>query len=241
MTMGARVRPVATYAALASAVTLVLVSAPARAQSAADPAPGVIVAAAPSPRPAPEPDGAYGRIDGDMAVVVGLGATAGPTGLRATGDLRVRYLDTVGLFATYEDGALVGSPSDPRRAFALGLEVRPLFLARWLKGREFGSAYPDLVVDSLGLEVAAVFLEPVGASFTTRAGLQLGLGLEVPLFPRASGPFLGIHGGVRWSDAASSTGAVDGPSDRALYLSMTVAWHQFFGAHVVDLGDRAVR
>lgn len=195
----------------------------------------------PSARPAPEPDGVYGRIDGDMAVVVGLGATAGPTGVRATGDLRVRYLDTVGIFASYEDGPLVSSHTDPRRAFAVGFEVRPLFLARWLKGREFGSPRADLFLDSFGLEIGAVFLEPVGGSFTTRAGLQLGLGLELPLFPTATGAFIGLHGGVRFSDAASSTGAVDGPSDRALYLSMTLAWHQIFGAHVVDFGDRAVR
>ena len=34
---------------------------------------------------------------------------------------------------------------------------------------------------------------------------------------------------------------VTGPSDRALYLSLTVAWHQIFGAHVVDLRDTAPR
>ena len=33
--------------------------------------------------------------------------------------------------------------------------------------------------------------------------------------------------------------SVTGPSDRALYLAMTVSWQQIFGAHVVDVGDTA--
>jgi hypothetical protein len=188
-----------------------------------------------------EADGTYGRIDGDLAVVVGFGVTAGTCGLRSTVDIRARYLDTVGVFTSYEDATVISSRSDPRRAFVAGLEVRPLFLARWLKGLEFGSSRADLAIDSLGLEMGAVFVEPVGASFTSRPGLQLGVGLELPFLKRASGPFLGVHGGVRWSDGAMSTASVNGPADRALYISLTVAWHQLFGAHVVDIGDRAVR
>jgi hypothetical protein len=186
-------------------------------------------------------DTTYGRIDGDLSAVLGLGATIGPRGPRSAADLRFRYLSTAGLFATYEDGPLVGSTSEPRRAFATGVELRPLFLARWVKGLETGNAYLDLTIDSLGLELGAVFAEPVGHSFGSRPGLQAGLGLELPVFPRLTGPLIGLHGGVRWSDAALAGRPIDTPSDRSLYLLVTIAWQQAFKAHVVGLGDRAPR
>lgn len=153
-------------------------------------------------------------------------------------DLRLRYLSTAGLFASYEEGPLVGSNADPRRVLALGVELRPLFLARWATDSEFGRPRLDLFVDSLALEVGAVLVEPEDARFGARAGLQMGFGLELPFFKTASGPFIGLHGGARWSDAALSGGPLGGPSDRALYLTLAVGWQQLFGGHVADLGDR---
>jgi len=186
-------------------------------------------------------DTSYGRIEGDVSASVGVGATLGPRGPRAAADLRLRYLWTAGLFATYEDGPIFGSASDPRRVFATGIELRPLFLARWLQGLETGNGYLDLTIDSFGLELGAVFMEPVGRSFGSRPGLQAGVGLQIPFLPHATGPVIGVHGGARWSDAALAGHAVDGPSDRSLYLLVTIAWQQAFSAHVVDLGDRAPR
>lgn len=187
------------------------------------------------------PDATFGRIDGDLAVQIGLGATFGPAAPRATVDLRLRYMQSAGLFATYEDGPAFGGDADPRRALAFGVELRPLFLGRWLQGWEFGKPYPDLLVDSFALELGAVFAQPVDRGFGARPGLQAGLGLALPLFPRASGLFLALHGGCRWSDRAISGGPLEGPSDRALYLNVTIAWQQIFGGHLVDLGDRAPR
>jgi len=186
-------------------------------------------------------DGLYGRFDGDLAIAAAAGATLGPRGPRATGDLRLRYLSTAGIFASYEDGPAIGSSADPRRVLALGLELRPLFLARWATDREIGSPRLDLFIDSLGLELGVAFTQPEGARFGARPCLQLGLGVELPIFPRASGPFVALHGGARWSDAALSGGPTSGPGDRALYLTIAIGWQQLFGAHVVDLGDRAVR
>src|SRR5581483_9916003 len=100
---------------------------------------------------------------------------------------RLRYLETAGLFASYEDGPLLGSHAEPRRVFASGLEVRPLFLYRWLKGHETSRAALDLFLDSIGIELGAAFQQPAGTSFESRPGLQLGLMLELPLFARASG------------------------------------------------------
>ena len=183
-------------------------------------------------------DASYGRIDGDVGVVVGVGVTAAPRGLRAATDLRFRYLDTVGAFVTYEDGPLLGAGTDPRRVLATGLELRPLFLGRWLAGKEVGAPRLDLAIDSFGIELGAFFSQPDGAAFGARPGFQAGLGIELPVLPRASGLWIGLHGGARWSDAALGGDLLRGPSDRALFLSMTLAWHQIFGAHVVDLNDR---
>jgi hypothetical protein len=221
--MGAVAHPRAPRAALASLVALAL---------------SVL---APPVHAAGGPDTSYGRIDGDFSASAGVGATFGPRSPRAAVDLRLRYLWTAGLFVTYEDGPLVGSSSDPRRAFAAGIELRPLFLFRWLQGHELGNARLDLAIDSFALELGPVFVEPQGASFKSRPGLQAGLGVQLPLLPNATGPVIGIHGGARWSDAALSGHSTDLPSDRSLYLLVTVAWQQVFGAHVVDLGDRAPR
>jgi hypothetical protein len=188
-----------------------------------------------------EEDGAHGRFEGDLAVAGALGATFGPRGARATADARFRYLSTAGVFATYEDASLFASPAEPRRVLAGGVELRPLFLARWATGRETGDARIDLALDSLGLELGAFFAEPRGASFAKRAGLQAGLGVELPILGQPNGPFIAVHGGLRWSDAALSGGPLEGPSDRAVYLSFVVGWQALFGGHVVDFDDRLAK
>ncbi|MDB4997471.1 MAG: hypothetical protein JWM74_4903, partial [Myxococcaceae bacterium] len=184
-------------------------------------------------------DTTYGRIDGDIGLAFGAGITLAPRAPRLAADFRLRYMDTIGAWVTYEEGPLIGSSSDPRRVFASGLEIRPLFLARWLQGWELGSPRLDLAIDSIGLELGAFLAQPEGARFGSRPGFQLGLGLEVPIFEKASGPWIGFHGGARWSDTALGGGVISGPSDRSLFLSITVRWHFFLGTHVVDVGDRA--
>jgi hypothetical protein len=183
-------------------------------------------------------DASDGRFDGDIGVVGGVGATFGPRAPRAALDARIRYLSTAGLFVTYEDGPLLGGSAEPARAIAFGLELRPLFLARWGTGREFGVPRLDLALDSLGLELGAVFAQPAGARFGGRAGLEAGLGFELPILPRANGPLVGIHAGARWSETALSGGPLDGPADRALYLAVLVGWQALFGSPVIDFDDR---
>lgn len=185
-------------------------------------------------------DTSYGRIDGDLAVQAGLGVTFGPRDPRPTADLRLRYMQTAGIFGTYEDGPLVGSSSLPRRVLATGIELRPLFLARWLQGWELGQPHVDLFLDSFAFEIGAAFTEPAGRGFGAVPALQAGIGLALPILPKASGPLVGLHGGCRWSEAALG-GSIAGPSDRALFLNVVVAWQQLFGAHVADLGDRPPR
>jgi hypothetical protein len=184
-------------------------------------------------------DGSHGRVDGDLAIEAGIGASFGPRSPRGAADVRFRYLSMIGAFVTYEDGPLLGSRAEPKRALATGLELRPLFLAKWFTGRYSGNPYLDLTIDSLGLELGAVFMQPNGARFGAKPGLQAGIAFEVPVFPSATGPFIAVHTGVRWSDVALSGGPLAGPADRALYVNVIFAWQQVFGAHVVDMGDRA--
>jgi len=185
-------------------------------------------------------DTTYGRIDGDVGISVGAGATFGPNAPRATLDVRLRYLETAGVFLSYEDG-LSATASDPRRVVAAGLELRPLFLARWLSGREWSVARLDLAFDSLGIEIGGFVAEPVGRAFVASPGFQASLGIEVPILPSANGPWIGLHGGARWSDEAVEGAPVMSAFDRSLFLTLTVAYHQVLGAHLVDVRDVAPR
>jgi hypothetical protein len=192
-----------------------------------------------SVRPA-DMDTTYGRIDGDLGVAFGVGATLGPSAPRGTLELRLRYLDTAGIFAEYED-SLGSDASNPRHLFGGGFEIRPLFLARWLAGRELGVPWLDLLIDSVGFELGAFYEQPVGEAVENRTGLQASLGLEVPILPRASGPWIGLHAGVRWSDATLEGESPPEPLNSSLFLAMTLAYHQIFPAHLVDAADIAPR
>ncbi len=176
-------------------------------------------------------DPSYGRIDGDVDVVGGVGGVVAPRGLRALGELRLRYLESVGVYASFEDAGVLGSASEPRTVFVAGLELRPLFLYRWLRGHETRSAWFDLALDSIGLDLGAMFEQPAGSGFASRRGLEVGLGLELPLLARASGPWLEFRGAFRWSDAALGSG-VEGADDMQAVLAVTLAWHQIFSAHL---------
>lgn len=168
-------------------------------------------------------DTTYGRVEGALELSPGVGATLASYGARPTLELRGRYLSMAGVFVTYEEG--FGTRVDPRRLVATGVEVRPLFFARWLKDKELGNAFVDLAIDSFALELGAFFAEPPGRGFGSRMGLQASLGLELPLFGKAEGLFLTAHGGARWSDRL----AAEEPStraERAAFVTFGLAWHE---------------
>ena len=187
------------------------------------------------------PEPTYGRIAGDVTVVGGIGGVVATRGPRAEAELRLRYIESGGVFVSYEDGTTFGSAAEPGRFLTAGAELRPLFLYRWLQGREERVPRLDLAIDSFGLELGAVFAQPAGAGFASLGGVQVGLGLELPIWPRSTGPWIGLHGGVRWSDALLASGAVHDADDRSVFLAVTLAWHQVVLAHLVDEGDRAPR
>lgn len=166
-------------------------------------------------------DAAYGRLDGDLAIAASAGVAAGAPGARFAGDLRLRYLQTAGLFGTVEAG-------DERRVLATGIEVRPLFVSRWALGREIGRPRLDMVIDSAALELGVAFLHP-----GSQRALQAGIGLELPLFEDATGPFFGLHAGVRWTEESLA-----GQSAGTGFVALTVGWQQVFTGHLIDYGER---
>jgi hypothetical protein len=184
-------------------------------------------------------DPSYGRVEGDLALVVGVGGTVASGGVRPEAELRARYLETAGIYGTYEDGPVVGLSPDPGRIVMAGFELRPLFLYRWLRGYETHRERWDLAVDSVGLELGLAWAQPDGGAFPSHPGFDAGFGVEFPITLDASGLWLAFHGGVRWSDFSLATGAVEVNDQREVYLSITLAWHQLVATHLVDVGDRA--
>lgn len=177
-------------------------------------------------------DTSYGRVEGDLELAPSAGVTVASYGVRPTLDLRARYLSMAGVFVTYEDS--FQRATDPTRLLATGVELRPLFVVRWLQGLEVGRPTLDLLVDSFGLELGAFFAQPPAAGFGARMGVQAGLGLELPLFAHAEGLFLTAHGGVRLSDRWVSEASFAGPErERAAFLTLGLAWHEIVYAGIL--------
>ena len=180
-------------------------------------------------------DTSYGRLAGDSAIAGSLGAAIDVRGVRGAVDLRYRYLQSAGIFVDYEDG--FGEGSEPLRLLVAGFELRPLFLARYLQGHELGSPRLDLLIDSLALELGAFVGQPALGGFGDSAGLSFGLGLELPLLPRASGPMLSLRAAIRWSREALSAADPTSVDVEAFVFTVAIGWQQTFGSHVVDVGD----
>lgn len=146
-------------------------------------------------------DGLYGRFDGDLWLGAALGGGAAfvvSEGSRdaAVLELRARYLDSVGPVLYAQGSGLFGGAG----AWQLGggVEIRPLFLARFLTARSLGKAWLDVLIDSLGLEVG---ITADGIDARPRAALFVGGGLEIPLFLGA--PRVSLRLGARWVHADS--------------------------------------
>jgi len=180
-------------------------------------------------------DATYGRIDGDSALAASVGAAFDVHGVRGSIDVRYRYLQSIGVFATYEDG--FGAGAEPARLVVGGFELRPLFLARWLQGSELSHPRLDLLIDSLAFELGGFVAQPTGGSFGDGAGLSFGIALELPLLPRASGPFLAVRAALRWSREALSAADTTTVDERAFVFTVAFGWQGIFGSHLVDFND----
>jgi hypothetical protein len=139
-------------------------------------------------------DGVYGRFEGDVTFMLGLGAEFGD-GTRGAVLGRALYFHTAGVVAGYSDS--FGAESELERALFVGIELRPLFLPRWSMDMQLGSALVDLTIDSLAFGVGMYAGQGEAESFATPSGLELAAGFGIPLFGKAEGPWLEARGTYR--------------------------------------------
>lgn len=184
-----------------------------------------------------EGDGVYGRLEGDLGLRLGAGAALSAGGPMFVVDAGFRYLCTAGLFVHYADAVGTDGPR-VKRSIAGGVEIAPLFLARYLTNLQSGKPYLDLFVDSFAFGLGAFWDEPRTGTWSTKPGVEISLGFALPILPRASGPYLGVRGALRWRDG-DLTGTHAGPNviERGALLSITLGWQQLVSTHLVDSGD----
>lgn len=183
-------------------------------------------------------DGSYGRIEGDLLFIGAFGGGIAQGGPQLETHLSLLYMSTAGGYARYSE-TFEDDPVPYARMLSFGFELRPLFLGRYALDYEKGPPHLDLFLDSLALVIGATWSSPKEAEFDERPGIELGLSMEVPLLPQASGPYVGVLGLARWSaDDIAGTASRDF-LDRGSTLVFTLAWHQVFEAGLVDFRDPA--
>jgi hypothetical protein len=182
-------------------------------------------------------DGTYGRLDGDVELDASAGVAFAEGGPSLALSAAALYLTTAGLYASYVDA--VGSNAVSRRSIATGIVLRPLFLGRYASDLERGPAHFDLLLDSIALEVGAFWGARRDEGIAAEPGLELSLGLDLPVLPSANGPFLAVRSVLRWH-AADFGGDRDpsGVVQRGALVTLALAWHQVVLTHIVDAGDR---
>lgn len=184
-------------------------------------------------------DGLYGRFEGDLTLRLHAGAAFAAGGPAFAAHASAIYLCTAGLYVHYTDALGADHPS-VTRSLATGVHLAPLFLLRYASDAERGPAHLDLLLDSLAVELGASWDAPRGGPWAARPGLELAMELTVPILGRATGPYLGVRGALRWRDADFRWGAGGhDPIDRGALLSLTFGWHQVVRAHIVDPADRS--
>ncbi len=142
-------------------------------------------------------DGVYGRFDGPLTFSPCLSLSRLDAGFVPGIGVRVHYLSTLGLSASYGTGTLWPGHADSVRSMSrVGLELRPLFLLRWSNDWEKGPSVLDLTLDSLSLGVGG-FLAKLDTSSQLKRGLDAELAAGVPLIGHALGPWIGIAATLR--------------------------------------------
>lgn len=180
-----------------------------------------LLALVPASAAAQDGDGVYGRLDGDLTLSAGLmgGAVTNDRVHPAwTGsvslELRARILDSGGIFAIGE-----WRPEGDSRVI-VGVDVRPLFLPRFLLGWETGSQWADLLIDSIGLDLGAA-IGPF--DHAAGVGLAIGFGIDVPLFlpeRTSGGVFLRLGARYVTASALDQAAPYGGTSDWVLLAGL---------------------
>lgn len=131
-------------------------------------------------------DGVYRRLDTDATLALGVGggvvlgsdASEGDAAGAALVEARLRVLDAAGPVVAYRWSGAAGG------YLLLGVELRPLWPMLWLIDKPIGVEWVDLLLQSLGVELAAVVLplgQPSSADVDRGVALSVGVAVEIPL------------------------------------------------------------
>jgi hypothetical protein len=172
--------------------------------------------------PDAESDGVYGRFGGNTDVSLKLGGMLQDTGLAGSVGASAHYYSLLGVTGDYSEG--LAADSLHARSASVGMELRPLFLPRWVLGMERGPAWLDLALDSVALGFGAYFTDADADARASR-GAWLSLGFGAPVYGAASGLWLELRALRRFPDHDAL--GVDAHNALFVYLS----WH-----HVLQLG-----
>jgi hypothetical protein len=165
-------------------------------------------------------DGVYGRFDTDLDAGLGAGASlvkgAPALELRAS----LHHYSTAGVFLgaslPLDDSAQAGT------ALAFGVDLRPAFLPRWSENLEQGPARLDLLLDSISLALGPYFRFAEGGE---ARGLELSMGVGLPLLRHTSGP---------WLEARAVSRFPDDDETARLGAMLLLTWHQGFASPWLD-------
>jgi hypothetical protein len=149
-------------------------------------------------------DGVYGRFDGLFDIGLELGAAFDSSATSGAALASIHYMYMAGVYAGYAD-AFGGDAAARARTVSFGVDMRPAFIPRWSNNLQSGSSLTDLVIDSISFGVGAYFAQPQGGSLGDRKGLELSLGVGIPLMGRVDGAWLGARGYLRWDDPGVSS------------------------------------
>lgn len=173
--------------------------------------------------PPPESDGVYGRLGGNTDASLKLGGLISQSRVAASVGASAHYYSLLGITGDYSES--LAEDAVQRRSFSVGSELRPLFLPRWLLGKQSGPAWLDLTLDSVCVGFGAYFGKVAAPAEDTR-GVWLSFGAGLPVIGRASGPWLELRALRRWPDLAAERAE----AHNALFLYLS--WHQ-----LVQLGS----
>lgn len=171
--------------------------------------------------PSSESDGVYGRLGGNTDLSLKLGGLISDSRLAGSVGASAHYYSLIGVTGDYSE-SLVADASHTR-SFSLGMELRPLFLPRWLLGMERGPAWLDLTLDSTCIGFGAYFTD-AGVEVDDTRGVWLSFGLGAPVLGHATGPWLELRFLRRFPDQDAF--GVEPRNALMFYLS----WH-----HVLQL------
>lgn len=198
---------------------------------------GVLSALTLVPREA-HADGAYGRLAGDVSLQGSVGPTFGH-GPAGSAMVSMLYLVSVGPYAQTElalgdSGRLADRGGHRLRSVSTGVELRPLFLPRFLKALETGHSFRDLLLDSVGLHLGARFYPG-----SDQRAFEVGGVADVPLGSTFSGAFLGLA--VTKVVSAPSLRGQGIPGDDSVFFTVSLGLRGVLTTHLVDVNDERAR